>query len=366
MYNKKLRVGVIGANPTMGWSPRAHMPALVALPEIDLIAVCTTREASARKSAEKYNVPMWFDNHQAMLQEADLDAVAVSVKVPDHYNATVDAIEAGIHVYTEWPLGRHLEEAVQMAHLASAKEIHTLVGLQGQCHPAYIRLKELVDEGFTGDILSVKLSQVGSGILSRTSDRTWQRDVNLGANTFTISFGHLIDSMCMCLGEPKEVSAIVSTQVRHWHEIDTGRMLDVTSPDNVLVNGFLENGAVFSAHVSVAPWLGSNYSLEVYGRDGTLTLNSSGEHPQLGELTLRGGKSSDSRLEKLPIPQRLTWVPASVPNGPPFNVAQMWSRFATAIRTDTPIGPDFAWAVRRHQLIETIHRAAETGQRLVV
>ena len=38
-----------------------------------------------------------------MLREADLDAVAVSVKVPEHYRPTVDAIEAGKHVYTEWP-----------------------------------------------------------------------------------------------------------------------------------------------------------------------------------------------------------------------------------------------------------------------
>ena len=38
MPNEKLKVGVIGANPTYGWSPRAHLPAIVALPDIELVA----------------------------------------------------------------------------------------------------------------------------------------------------------------------------------------------------------------------------------------------------------------------------------------------------------------------------------------
>ena len=335
MANKSLRVGVIGANPTYGWSPRAHLPALVALPDIELVAVCTTREESARASAEKYNAPLWFDDHRVMLREADLDAVAVSVKVPEHYRPTVDAIEAGKHVYTEWPLGRNLGETEELAKLAAEKGVKTLVGLQGRCHPTYLRLKELIEEGYVGEVLSAKLSQSGSGVLARTSDRTWQRGVTLGANTLTISFGYVIDAMCMCLGEFAEVSALVANRVPKWHETDTDRMVDVTSPDNVMVNGTVTSGAVVSAHVSVVPWLGSDYFMEVYGREGTLVLKAS-EHPQLGGLLLLGGKGSDSELHELPIPERLTWVPESVPTGPAFNVAQMWSRFADAIKRASP------------------------------
>ena len=362
MPNEKLRVGVIGANPTYGWSPRAHLPALVTLPNIELVAVCTTREESARASAEKYGATMWFDDHHAMLQQADLDAVAVSVKVPDHYGPTVDAIEAGKHVYTEWPLGRNLGETEKIAELAAERGVKTLIGLQGRCHPTYLRLKELVEDGYVGEVLSAKLNQVGSGVLARTSDRTWQRDVGLGANTLTISFGHVIDAMCMCLGEFAEVSALVSNRVPQWRETDTDRMVDVTSPDNVMVHGTLTNGAVVSAHVTVAPWLGSDYSLEVYGREGTLVLKAS-EHPQLGGLLLLGGKASDSELQELPVPDRLQWVPDWVPTGPPFNVAQMWSRFADGIRAGVRTEPDFESALQRHRLLDAIQRTSDTGQR---
>ena len=362
MENDKLRVGVIGANPSYGWSPRAHLPALVTLPNVELVAVCTTKEESARASAEKFGAAMAFSDHRTMLREAELDAVAVSVKVPLHYRLTMDVLEAGRHVYTEWPLGANLHEAEELARAAADKGVATMVGLQGRCHSTYLRLKELIEEGYVGEVVSVQLTQIGAGILSRGSDRTWQADRSLGANPLTISFGHTIDALCMCLGEFTEVSALVTTRVPQWHETDTGKMVDVTSPDNVMVTGTLANGAVVSAYVGSVPWLGSGFRLEVYGRDGTLVLTAD-EHPQLGGLRLLGGQGSNPELRRLQIPDSLTWVPESVPAGPPFNVAQMWSRFADAIRAGERAEPDFDSAVERHRLLDAIQRSSDTGQR---
>ena len=365
MTASTLRVGLIGANADYGWSPRAHIPAILALPDVELAAVCTAHEATARESAERFDVPLSFHDHHEMLARGDIDAVAVSVRVPKHYPLTMDALEAGKHVYTEWPLGANLKEAEEMADLARAKGVRTMVGLQARCSPVFLTLKELVEEGFVGEVLSCNMTQFGSGVLSRTSDRTWQRDVTLGANTLTISFGHIIDSLCMCLGELDQVSAVVGTRVHQWRESDTGRIVDVTSPDNVLVNGTLGSGAVVSAHVASIPWQGSAYRLQVYGRDGTLVLTAD-EHPQLNGMRILGARGRDQELKELPIPERLTWVPEDVPQGAPFNVAQMWSRFANAIESDAEAEPDFDLAVTRHRLLDAVQRASDTGQRQTV
>ena len=50
-----------------------------------------------------------------MVASPAIDAVAVVVKVPEHYGPTRAAIEAGKHVYTEWPLGRTTAEAEELA-----------------------------------------------------------------------------------------------------------------------------------------------------------------------------------------------------------------------------------------------------------
>ena len=106
MADTKIRLGLIGANIHRGWAPRSHLPALVASPEFELTAVCTTRMESAQESAQLFNAKMAFDNYQEMINHPDIDAVAVVLKVPSHYEPTMAALNAGKHVYTEWPLGR--------------------------------------------------------------------------------------------------------------------------------------------------------------------------------------------------------------------------------------------------------------------
>ena len=152
------------------------------------------------------------------------------------------------------PLGANLKEAEELAALARKMNVRTMVGLQRRASPAYLRMRELVKEGYVGKVLSVNMTQMGSGVLTRTSDRTWQRDVTLGANTLTITFGHAMDALCMVAGELTEVSAVVSTQVPQWFETDTKKSVDVTSPDNIMLSGRLEGGAVVNVNVGVHPY----------------------------------------------------------------------------------------------------------------
>ena len=365
MTKGKLRLGIIGANANYGWAPRAHLPALKAVPNLDLVAVCTSHKETAQESAKKFGVPLAFDDPNKMLNEAELDVIGVVVRVPFHYQLTTDAIASGKHVFTEWPLGANLVEAETMADLARQNGVHTMVGLQARCSPAFLRLKELIGDGYLGEILSCHMTQFLGGGLARTSDRTWQRDKQLGANTLTIAFGHAIDALCMCLGEFQELSAVVSTQVSQWYESDTGRTVDVTAPDSVQVAGRLRNGAAVSAHVSSVPWHGSGFRLEVYGRAGTIVLTTR-EQAQIGKVRLLGARGTGVALEEMPIPERLTWISGSVLDGASFNVAQMWSRFANNILSGEKSEPDFHMAVVRHKLLDTIQHASDTGKKQVV
>jgi predicted dehydrogenase len=105
--------------------------------------------------------------------------------------------------------------------------------------------------------------------------------------------------------------------------------------------------------------------MEVYGTEGSLMASSTGMM-QLADVELRGAKGTDKAPERLPIPERLRWVPEGVPAGPAFNVAQMYQRFADGLRSGDPNEADFALALRRHRLLDTIERASETGRRHTV
>jgi predicted dehydrogenase len=358
----RLRVGFIGASGR--WGPSAHAPALQRLPETELYAVCTAHADTAQAAADKYGVKHAYSDVKAMGADPQVEAALVAVRVPAHYALSKAAMEAGKHVYCEWPLGANTKEAEELAALARKLKVRTMVGLQRRASPAYLYLRELVKEGYVGQVLSVNMAMMNSGVLTRTSDRTWQRDVTLGANTLTITFGHAMDALCMVVGELTEVSAVVATQVPQWFETDTKKYVGVTSPDNIVLTGRLEGGAVVSASVCVQPHHGSGYRLEIYGKDGTLMMIGGGEAGQEAKRKIMGGHKDDKALQELPVPERLKWVPEEVRNGgPSYDVGQMWVKFAEAIRTGTRIEPDFDSAVRRHRMLDAIVRASQTGQR---
>src|SRR5262245_16127631 len=366
MATHKIRLGVIGANPNVGWAPRGHLPALVASPDVELTAVCTTRSESAAASAQKYGARMAFHDYSALLACPDIDAVAVVLRVPSHYEPTRAAIEAGKHVFTEWPLGKTTAEAGGLTALAHQKGVQTCVGLQARSAPAVLYMKELIDNGYVGEVLACHMSLLRDGVLQRTSDRTWQRDASLGANTLTIASGHAIDAMRFIVGDVRELSAVVSTQVPQWLEVDTQRLVDVTAPDNILVSGRLASGAVVSIHVASLPWAASGYRMEIYGREGTLVATGE-ESPQLGTLHLQGTRAK-GRLEPLAIPSYHRLVPDTMPQGAPYNVGQLYTLFAKAIRTGdvSPSYATFETAVDLHHLIDAISAASTQGQQVRV
>ncbi len=358
MANQKIRVGIIGANANRGWGSGAHIPALLALPEYELTAVCTAHRETAEESASRFGARLAFHDHREMVNHPDIDLVVVSVRVPFHYQLTMDALRAGKHVFTEWPLGATLAEAEEMANLARRQGVRTMVGLQGRCSPAYLRLKELIDEGYVGEVLSCHLSQFGAAGVERTSDRVWAADRSAGVGILTISFGHAIDAFCFCVGEFREVSSVVSTQMPQWRISDSDTTVDVTAADNVLVNGRLKNGAVVSAHIASVPWHGSGLKIQIFGREGTLVYEGS----HITHSRLEGARGDERALQAIRIPERLQWVPEAVPDGSPFNVAQLYRRFAEGLSTGQVIEPDFDTAVGRHRLLEAIQRSSDEAK----
>jgi len=360
----KIRLGVIGANVSKGWGPRAHLPALVASPDFELTAVCTTREESARASKEKFGAKMAFHDYRDLLKCPDIDAVAVVLRVALHYEVTMAALDAGKHVFTEWPLGKTTSEAKEMCALAQLRGVRHMVGLQARANPAILYARELVAGGYVGEVMACYASVARDGVLQRPSDRTWQKDVALGATTLTIACGHTIDALRFIVGDFTWVSAVVSTQAKQWYETDTKQYVDVTAPDNVLVNGRLAKAGVASVHVAAIPHAGSGYRMEIYGSEGTLVL-SSNNTPQFGVVRLQGAQAGDKSLQDLDVPPRHVAAPAGTPPGDPRNVGQLYVKFAEAIRSGVNYTPNFDTAVEVHDLLDAIAASSKEGREMM-
>jgi len=96
----------------------AHVPALAALPDYELVAVCTAHEETARESAAAFGAPKAYHDMEAMVADPDLDLVVVCVRVPWHRDLVMASLRAGKPTLCEWPLGANLAEAEEIARLA--------------------------------------------------------------------------------------------------------------------------------------------------------------------------------------------------------------------------------------------------------
>lgn len=358
----KIRVGIVGATVTpggSGWGANAHVPALRTLPDFELKAVCTAHEETATASAAAFGAELAFHDFEEMIAHPDIDLISVVVRVPGHHRLVMSALEAGKSVYREWPLGADLAEAEDMSNLARVHSVATAVGLQARSDPAHMYARELVQQGYIGEVLSTRMSAISQAITNRGNGRIWQGDRRNGANTLTISGGHAIDALCFVLGEFEEVAARLSTQLTEWHNTDTGETMTVDSPDWISVSGRLAGGAEVSYLTATVPSGPSGNRFEIFGREGTLVL--SGGTSNIGPSQLQVARGNDP-LAPMEIPERFTLVPDSTPAGPARNVAQAYARLAQAMSSGEPFAPDFAHAVTRHALISAIERSAAEGR----
>ena len=364
----KIRLGFVGANIGSDWANKSHFPALRASPDIELTAVCTTNPRSAEEARQAFGAKLAFSDYRVMAASPEIDAVAVVVRAPSHYGPTMAALAAGKHVYTEWPLGRTTAEAEDMAALARSKGVHTAIGLQSRVSPALLYMKELVAAGYVGTVLTCRATAFRLGALERPAHRTWFADVTQGANPLTIMSAHIADSLRFVVGDFAKLSAMVTSQVRQWRERETGRMIDVTSPDNIMLHGELVNGAVASLHVAAVPHGPAGYLMEIYGTEGKLAISSkvSSNHGEQHEMLKLHGMQAGKELQALEVPSRFFFLPAGFPRGTPFPIGQMYALLARAIRTGQAPAelPDFDTALKMHRLLDVIRQASDS-QRMV-
>jgi predicted dehydrogenase len=370
MATSKIRVGIIGANVRYGWGSSAHIPALKALPEFEITAVCTSRQETADEAARHFGIPLAFDDPAKLVQHPTVDLVSICVRVPFHHQLGMAALEAGKHLFCEWPLAATTEQARQMHDLAERKGVCHMVGLQARGAPALIRARDLITDGYIGKPLSCTMMVATPNWGTEfTSSRAYLADRSTGATLMTIPGGHSIDALCFCLGEFKELSSFVATLRPQVRNIETGDTLQMTSPDQVLLSGVLENGTLACVHVKGGTANGVGFLFEIQGTEGDLSIGPVRQRPgssvQISELSIRGSREGKP-VEPVEIAESYRWVPSGVPAGPPLNVGQLFARMAEAIREGKPASPDFGLAVKRHHLLDLIQKASDTGQKQAV
>ncbi|KAJ7138252.1 oxidoreductase [Mycena epipterygia] len=255
-----LRVGFVGLSSS-GWASMALGPALLhpsLASKYSLTAISTTSEASASASAKKHStetrpVKAFHGDTAGIAKDPEVDFVIVAVRAPAHKEAILPIIAAGKDFFIEWPAGMNLKETTEIAQAAQLKGIKTIVGLQGRYTPVVRQIKEFIDGGKIGKVLSssiIAMAPRESGFWG-PRNKTTQLEYRLaGATMLDIAMGHELDIVTHVLGDFAFVSAtstiIYPTATLFSTTSSETRTAPVTAADHVAFSGLLKSGAVAS------------------------------------------------------------------------------------------------------------------------
>jgi predicted dehydrogenase len=289
----------------------------------------------------------------------EVDVVTVTVRVPHHFAIVKAALQAGKHVYCEWPLGNGLQEGIALKDLAHSCQRLGVAGTQAVVAPEIDYVRQLIDDGYVGTVLSSSL--IGSGM--RWGPVINARNIYLldpanGATMLTIPVGHALAAVQHVLGPVRSVSALLSRLRTTASVVESGEQVPMLTSDQIVVMGLLNQGAPISLHYRGGSPKGIGLYWEIHGTDGDLVIEAQNGHMQMSTLTIKGARASDKAIQRLEPPAETLapWPKEAAPR----NVAIMYSRMSNDVRNGTRTAPDFEHAVRLHELIAAIEISAKT------
>ena len=240
----RLRVGIIGLSAERGWGSVAHIPALHSLSDdIELVGVANRSRASGEASRQAFGLERAFDGVDSLVTSADIDVVVVTVKVLHHRELVIKALEAGKHVYCEWPLGNGLAEAEEIAAVARRKQVVAVVGTQAVVSPEVKFVADLVADGFVGDVRST--TYIGSGFTwgdAVDAGDAYAMDSKNGATLLSVIAGHAFSAMQSVLGPVSNINGLLSQRRKTVRIIETGEMIPMKTPDQVVATAEFASG----------------------------------------------------------------------------------------------------------------------------
>lgn len=264
-----VRVGIVG---TSWWSDAMYLPALADHPIGRFTAICGRREAPARQAADRWGIPHVFTDATAMLDSGEIDAVIVASANDSHHPITVAAIERGLHVLCEKPLGLTAAEATEMVSAASARpELVTMTPFTYRWMPSNRFVKQLIDKGYVGDPYHLNMRYTAG--YARDGAYAWRFDEEMAGSGILGDLGsHWIDMARWFLGEITSISAHVERFVPRGPRPDGSPYRQ--AEDAAVILARFESGAQATLQVSAVAWEGTPFgqihALDLHGSEGTL------------------------------------------------------------------------------------------------
>lgn len=219
-------------------------PAMNLIPNSRLVAVMRRNEAKVRDYAERHQVPKWYTDAQALVQDPEINAIYIATPPHLHLPYTQLAASAGKPVYVEKPMARTYAECQRMIEACQAANVPLYVAYYRRALPHFLKIKELIEQGEIGKIRSVHIQmrqEPEPEIVAQLEDN-WRINPEIaGGGYFYDLASHQLDLLQFFLGK-----------ITHAMGFDTNQAGLYEAEDAVVGSFVFENGSVGTGNWSFA------------------------------------------------------------------------------------------------------------------
>jgi predicted dehydrogenase len=240
----KLRGAIVG----FGRMGMTHYSIMNSNPKLEFVAVCDP-SSFIRKNVEKYLQVKTFPDHAEMFNEVEPDFVVVATPTGLHADCALNAIERGTHIFMEKPLAVSVEDGAAVLDALNGYPVINQVGYVVRFNDIFRAVKELLESGALGDVISFKAEVRGPTILHDIK-QGWRATTKEGGGCLHDFASHAVDLTCFLFGAPDSVSGSVLQKI-HSSQTD----------DAVYSTLTYKNGAVGSL---LANWSDASYRKPTY------------------------------------------------------------------------------------------------------
>jgi len=249
----RVNFGVIGAG---GIAYRKTIPGMLKARNCRLVAVMDP--LGVERVAGEFGVSRAYAKEADLLADPELQAVYIASPVYCHAHEIIMAAEAGKHILCEKPLCLNLKQAKEAVAACRKHKVLLQEGYMMKFHGAHAKIKELIDAGRLGKIVSMRAQ------LSCWYPRiegAWRQDPKLGGGGALIDMAtHLYDLLEYFAGPIRRVAALVGTLVQDYRSDDASTtLLEFKSGAHATIDCFY-----------CIPDEASRTRLEVYGSHGAI------------------------------------------------------------------------------------------------
>jgi predicted dehydrogenase len=339
VQTKPLRVGVVGTTD----GSAVHLPGLNKVPHIEVVAVAPIDGGSALTLAARFQVPQYYDDYRVMFRRAGLDAVTIAAPVDLHHSLAIAAVESGLHILCDAPMARTAAEARDMHRVARDAQVQGSIIFTSRFVPARIRIKQLLDGGFIGDLQSASITTFRSPYVRRRSMTPLERNQSL----MQLIGYDFIDTLRWWFGD---VHAVSGARTAAWLAGVEAEQAD----SNFAIMLQFGSGAVGSIHACATSPVDLGDEIVAVGTDGVIALRN--------DKKIFGTKRDEQSISELPIPDDL--VPeasqAVDPRVGPFT--QLAYDWAKGILTGDSHAPTFEDGMKVQEIVDGAVKSQELAR----